>query len=343
MQREDRNYGIAIIKIFLSFAVVCCHFWAKASSNIFATILDLLRGLAVPCFALISFYYFAEAVQTRDIAKMKKRVTRLFIPYFGWAIIYFAVYSAGLRLFELNYSISVTFKDLAWQLLFGSSHVLNPVLWYIWDTIMISYVVFLVYFILPKERAVAVMACLTFFAVIMQYTQLNYRIFGNLPYESRYTLGRFLEIFPYASVGIMLYNYDMESRSKKMSWRGQIIIFVTFLFAGLLPVFQPMEKSFGYSGIQSILMSTLLVIGGMSISTIRLPDRAKGVLFVFEKNSLGIYCMHMAAGVVTGSFMRRFGIEISSIIYCMLIWIVCLIVSWVISKIPINAVKRLVN
>lgn len=347
MENKSHNYGIALLKIFLSFVVVCCHFWTRESSNLFALFFEQMRGLAVPCFVLITFYYFAKLAKSRSVERFKSRMIRLLIPYFGWAIIYFiAFYPIPLYKIFSPDGGTLMFQDLGWQLLFGSSGHLDLVLWYLWDIIVISAVIFLVYYFIPERIANYVMLGLSFLAIVMQYTQWNYNIFGSFPFEARYTLGRISEIFPYSVIGITLSDINIEKQRKSSTkWMVIAALCVLFVIVGVLPIFQSIENAFGYQGIKHIILSTSIVIIAMIIplGPSNAGQRLKDAIITIEKCGLGIFCTHLAVGSASIIIMSKLGISISPTIHCILIWLVCLVACFIISKIPNKYVRSLVN
>ena len=51
------NYGIAFTKVFLSFCVVCSHFWNPGDLAYYpVAMLNRMRGAAVPIFVLMAFF-----------------------------------------------------------------------------------------------------------------------------------------------------------------------------------------------------------------------------------------------------------------------------------------------
>ncbi len=339
---NKHNWGIAYLKIILSFFVVCCHFWIRESSDIVSLYFDQLIKLAVPCFALITFFYYSNLVKIRDISMFKSRMIRLLIPYLGWPFIYFIVYLPAYKLIGSNSGEQLTFRDLGWQLLFGSSGKLNSVLWYLWDIIVISIIIFIIYYFLPERKALYCVICLNFVSIVLQYTQVNYFIFGTLPYASKYTLGRLAEVFPYSAIGIIIADSHIIENKNNM-WKKIVLLTVFFVIIYTLPIFQPISNGFGYEGGKRIVLSTILVICAIILPFNLKNERIMKAIKYVEKCGLGIYCTHLAVGSISEKIMDKLDMSIPSIVHCILIWFFCLGACVLISRIPNRYIKSLVN
>ena len=88
---DSHNYGISLLKMLMCFEVVLIHFWKEPVSS-FLIPFDILKGLAVPTFIYIAFYYSVKTFESANNKKKYKRLFRLIYPLFGWAIIYWIIY-----------------------------------------------------------------------------------------------------------------------------------------------------------------------------------------------------------------------------------------------------------
>lgn len=75
----------------MCFEVVMCHFDLGVTSVKSYDILRISKEFAVPCFMVISFYYFAK-FDFNDLDNIKSRMLRLSVPHISWSIIIFLVY-----------------------------------------------------------------------------------------------------------------------------------------------------------------------------------------------------------------------------------------------------------
>ena len=189
----------------MAFYVVLCHFWAPGSSWI-DSIICRQRGVAVPIFFIISFYLTYRLYYTLDLHKFKKRLWRLIYPFFTWALIYYCTY---LLLYK-NAGIDVPFspKDLLWQMLLGSDRYLCPPMWYQFDLIIFTGMVFVTCKLFPKYKK-QVLVSVAIFAIMIQYSNINVDIFGKVEYELKFPLGRLAECFPLAIIGYYIADFNL--------------------------------------------------------------------------------------------------------------------------------------
>jgi fucose 4-O-acetylase-like acetyltransferase len=79
--KKAKNYGIAILRVLLSFMVVLDHFYSKRKY-----LLNILY-YHIPTFFVLSFYFTYHTFATYNISKIKLRFERIVIPYFVWSVI----------------------------------------------------------------------------------------------------------------------------------------------------------------------------------------------------------------------------------------------------------------
>ena len=88
IKKKEKNIGLLILKIYLSFNVVNTH--CLDFSNIQSHLrFFLTNSLPAPTFFIISFYFFYKSLISRNINKYRQRFQRLLIPYIVWPIIIF--------------------------------------------------------------------------------------------------------------------------------------------------------------------------------------------------------------------------------------------------------------
>ncbi len=81
------NFGIEILRAYISFSIIVIHFLKrKYNTNFF--IRFMIRGLPfyVPTFFLISFYFSYNVFTSKNIDKIRERFIRVMIPYIFWQI-----------------------------------------------------------------------------------------------------------------------------------------------------------------------------------------------------------------------------------------------------------------
>lgn len=87
---------------------------------------------------IMSFYFLTDSALCVNTAVLKKRMTKLLIPYIGWGIVYYICYTLTEIIF--NMELVNGFLDLGWQLLTGASRNLDLPLWFQADLILLTFV-----------------------------------------------------------------------------------------------------------------------------------------------------------------------------------------------------------
>ena len=87
INKKNINYGLALLKSFLSFLVIIIHNFKKNSTNN-KIILKIAynRIPTVPSFFIMSFYFMCNNLLSLNIKLLLKRLERLLIPYIIWPI-----------------------------------------------------------------------------------------------------------------------------------------------------------------------------------------------------------------------------------------------------------------
>ena len=67
-------------------------------------------------------------------------------------------------------------SDIAWQMIMGNSETLNKSMWFQFDLVFITFLLFTVIYCSPKKHDIIWVVVLFFVALFLQYTELNYRI-----------------------------------------------------------------------------------------------------------------------------------------------------------------------
>lgn len=296
---KERNIGLELLRVVLSFMVVCAHFWSYRENSGRVLYIPLkihtkFAGCAVPAFMLISFFFMADTLEGGSKSALCKRFRRLFTPYIAWPLIYFAVYIVADALRIMTNMPSIEWiRGLGWQLLLGSSPYLDPVLWFHADMIAIT-VLFAVLLRVVRHKTNMAIALIAIGAFLLQYSSINYKLFGKLPYEARYTLGRLCEVLPCACAGILIARHGCFKRIQGVS--AALVFAAALLFAAKYDVFTQQKAGFGYEGMKFLYNAAGLFTMFYLLPLNRLPLMVKkGILFL-SRYSMGVYCLHMLVG-----------------------------------------------
>ncbi|MDE6846216.1 MAG: acyltransferase [Lachnospiraceae bacterium] len=173
---DDYKVAISVLKIFMAFEVVLCHFWTiNIKTDGILGMFYFLKRIAAPTFMIISFYVCERRIAFFDLAYLKRRALQLYSPNAFWAIIYFVILWMG-QYFNNSFSCHIT--DLFWQLLFGCSKPLNGQMWFSIDLIILTFFFAIMYKILRRKFAYIMCFCIAF-SFVLQYSNINYKLWGG--------------------------------------------------------------------------------------------------------------------------------------------------------------------
>ena len=337
---KQKNYGLSLLRIWMCFEVVLCHFWTVQETEKFNIFLET-RNLAVPIFFLMSFLLTGKTMVGKlDKLRVKKRLYRLVCPQIVWSVLYFIVY----YLLDLKWNLGLEngIKDFVLQLFFG--HTINQTMWYQVDLIIITIIMLCIFGLCKEKTGIFLITILGVLSVYLQYSGWNVATFGNLPREISYPLGRITESVPFVIVGTLISHYNIEKILEKERWKMLIVLLAVIVTMFKVTIFVTPE-GFQYSGMYNICMSSAMVMAFYLLPLAKLPEMGKKVIEFVSKYTLGIYCIHRLirnlmsyllyphiAIVTPGTFSE-----------CILIFIVSFIVVFLIGKIPVRYFKDAVS
>jgi len=337
--RRNYHYGFAAAKILMCFEVVLCHFWHQADYNFLLTPFRELTLTAVPVFALISFYLTAPSFQSVEPQVVRKRMLRLCWPQAAWTFIYWIVYLAA--------GLVQGCDEFFWQLFNGHSDAMNATMWYQIVVILISALFFGVGSLLKGKRTLTAAIIIGIASLISQYTGLNHWLFSKLRYELCYPLGRFTEMLPYASLGLILADKGILDRLKNHHRRSLIgaSVVLSLTFTGIIPT---PARGFDYAGLNPILRALSIVVIVHLIPFEKVSEAVKNIIRHAAKYTLGIYCMHRLVEKLlhisgAAALLQNIHIAADSFIFCLIVYIVSYLLAVLISRIPAKLCRQLVE
>ena len=348
-KKQKYNYSIAFIKVFMSFCVICCHFWATGDPSLYpVSMMHRMRDVAAPVFILVSFLLTYKMYLEPQLPKLRQRLFRLLVPYFTWGVIYYfgcllvGVILSRIRI-ENEFVIRFTKKDLMWQLLFGCDRYLAPQFWYQFNLVVFM-VLFWLLFRFVKKGAKFILIALFVLALVSEYTGLNYYLFARFEYEIWWPTGRLTELLPCAVAGFFLSDTGVMKTLRKYSLvTAPGCIFLMLLFSYVIRIPAP-EYGFGYSGIYILIYTVLAFVLLYVLPFDRLPSAALAVLKFLAKYSFGVYCIHYLLGRIWSDIICvSNGWTRDTFMSCVLIYAASVLLSWAISLIPGKFPKMLVE
>lgn len=341
VKHKNRNYGICILKMFMAYIVVCCHFLnANYFHNFFVA---YLSKIAVPVFMFLACYFFAGQLRSINCQKLKVRLFRLYWPLISWAFIYMVVYSIAAKAFHLNNHISIS--SFFFQLLFGHGQSLNPAMWFQFVLLVISLLIFLGYKFYDfsiKSPSIFSLIMIVFLIICyyLQYSEYNYILFKDFPYGISFPFGRIIEMVPFAVASLLIFYYNIFTMfsSKQL----MCISLVGIFFSALLFKFDQMlnYQNFGYAGLSLLLASVCISAFFYSLPINNLVFQKK--LDTITSYTLGIYCMHNMLGQIITHILDKVSISINGFVLCICIYFLSYISSLIISKTGIPLLKKMV-
>lgn len=350
--RDNYNYGLAFLRIWMCFEVVIHHFrnWNGATiENLSLPLRVIYRYelIAVPVFMLSSFLLTNMSDLASDAVKIKKRFYRLFTPHIFWAIAYFLVYKF-LDLYK-GLELEKGIKYLIWQLIFGQS--LNGTEWFQVDLILIT-LFFLLAFKLFDRGAIYFVWIMGYVAVFFQYSGLNVAMFDGIKWPEDFlpgyltaSYGRIMEMIPYAVIGILITSYGALDRIKNKRWLVLLLTVFTLYLLFHYKIFTTVERSFSYAGLYLILTSTASVLLFYFLPFGCIGSVPKRIICFISKYTLSVYYMHrMVATIIYNTRLQLwFRMRIGSVYDCIVIFFCCIVIGWLISIIPVKILKQVVT
>lgn len=355
MKSDGVNYGLNLLRVFLSFCVVLCHFWHTDSKSLDGIwkLFWQMRSSAVPVFMTMTFFFAARRLAEADCAWLRRRLARLWAPFLFWSLV---SWSVAYALFQMVGAHSVTLGDLALQLLLGANNKVAGQFWFHSNLIMLTVAFFALFrFVKPNWRPVA-LGSLVLLCLVFQYTKLNLLCFGNLPTGVRQPFGRLCGTAVYAVLGISLAALkpclDAAARRTRV-FLAVASVFAIWLFVYANPCPRP---SFAFVTSQGEKMPTLGSIGLQMVALsaayfllfYHLPISGRSALRTFvewlSRYCMGVYCVHMFLGwILNEHLFARVGVMPNTFGSCILLWLVSWVFCWLVARIPLRFARQIVE
>ena len=340
-QTTNTVHGLAILRMLMCFEVVLCHFWIyDEGSSYILKCFEWLRPCAVPVFTLMSFFLMGKFFLSPTWGKAEKRFLRLIYPHLAWAIIYWVIMNVLIFIVGRGDLHGIT--DLLWQIFTGSSPDLDPVMWYQVVLILLTAAFYMI-FRRFGDRAHYILSFLLVFATAMQYAGTNYALFCGLRYELKYPLGRTLEMLPYAVMGVYIASFNIYASGAKTLRIIGIVLLSLGLLAYVLHLGNFAAPGFGYSGIGLMCAALILHTVFYRLPLQGVSEKAKRIIEIISRYTLGIYCMHFIVGRVVAKGFQHFGFEENMFAICICIYVLCYILSMIIARIPDGWGRKIVD
>ena len=247
------NYGLSILKTFLSFSVIKTHFFNRSSTKnkILICLLGKNRHIHVPCFFIMSFYFNYKCLISKDSKKNYKRFERLLIPYIFWPIIAYSI--NNIFCWYNNLKIQFTLNNLITQIILGFG-IIDP-LWFQID-LMLTMVLFLIILHIFKKYYFFVFYFIMITFYYIEYSKIHYSLFKYYKLHVTFTIIRMIMVFPFAVIGLTFGAFNIINIIK--NFRFQVFIFSIIIFF-LIDYFDVFIKLGDYNGIELNVLSICLI------------------------------------------------------------------------------------
>ena len=297
LENPKKNYGISLLRIFFIFMIICFHYdGIIGASRQYYT----LREVAAPIFMMIAFILGEKVIASNDFSIQKKRITRLLIPYLFWGVTTF------LLLFVLNLftrAFPVSFADLATQILLGNSEPIDPPLWFQWELMVLIICFIFLYRVASILKGIADHVFITLAVLIsvffyyLQYSGINATLFAGLGYGVQGSLGRFVEMWVFATAGVIIAKFDVVGKLRQHFLASLVILVI--LLADIMKdpsVLKYPATTFCYAGIPNLVIALLFVLLFMVFPFEKMPEWILKIIDLFSSYTLGIFCVHWTVG-----------------------------------------------
>lgn len=339
------NMGICLLRMMACFLVIAANNWEiNTPSSGALGWLYYLRNYSVSIFMILAFCFCEKMIATSDTDRLLKRLVKLIVPLFAWAIIYWIFYKVLSEVLYPGYNISV--KDLLWQMFTGNSIYLNSFMWFSAVLIVLTVLIFVIAFITNKFHN-PILGLLAILCIYAEYA-------GLMLFLTRYkaeiagSVGRLHEMFPLAVLGYMIAYFGLVEKSRKHWIITMLFAVVALWLIRRFGVFaDPSVQTFGYAGIKMIVTALLLVFLFFAPPLEKLPKFIRVIIEWLTKYTLGIYCMQSLVATLLHYYIshRNIGIELETytIFDCIRIYAVCYAICFLISRIPCKWTRMLVE
>ena len=333
-EKKHKNYGIAILRIILSFMVVVDHFYDLKKQKKFAHILYY----HIPTFFLMSFYYTNNTFITFNIPKIKLRFQRLVIPYIFWNIFSFILNNIYFLLLKrLCYHTIYHFIE---NLLNG--HMFIIALWFQTILIFTTLIVVIIIFSFKKEYLL-IFQIMMIVSYRFQYSGENYHFcIKYLTIHNKFTYGRFIETFPNSLSGLFIGSSNIPNKFKLYKLRT-----IIFSILGLILIskynFDENLLGFKYGGIRNNIAAVLIFLVFFFSFNIVTNKKIQKLLNIITNYTAGIYFIHNLIG--KSYFLESLlGNKIHSTFGCLIIYFISYMFCFFMDKIIGNTkLKHLIK
>ena len=328
-----RNTGIDLLRILLTVAVVGVH--------CFITDRTQAGGYAVPVFMILAFYLSAEHFLKGDPRWLGRRLLRLYVPLFVWALVVFVLdhlFLGGPLTEDAWGHCNSTWKALGVHLIGGTALCYHMQMWFIAVLVVLTAAFFLLLKGFHGRMPVRTLSMMFLVAYMLQYSGFNSWLFGLIPeFGLRVPGGRILEMVPYCCVGLVASLFKDRFAAFRVSTRIKISLVsagvLTFLVTCPVVICRH-GPGFSYSGLQGMLLA-LSALGTFAFLPIEfLPEWVAKAIAVVARYSMGVYMTHVIVARLGEKFLfPSLGIAEKTFLEALVVAAACWVLSFLLARI----------
>lgn len=337
----QHNYGVDILRIWMCFVVINCHF--SHDTSIAPAVIDFFRlfeNVAVAIFMFVSFLLCAQILNGRlQGRKIVGRIKRIAIPIVFWGLFYYALCHVIHLL--TGKGLTPTVGDLAMQLLGG--YVYNLPMWFMNVLLALTLTVVVINLIVPQKLQLHANVLFTVAALAFSLFGFTGRCVGELSAELREPLGRYFEMMPYAGMANILY---LTGFSTPTGRRRLFYCAILALCCWTLWMFREVEwpyKTFGNSSPYQYAFTVASVLLMSALPFEYIGAFLRKIISWTAHYTLGIYCMHIAVGGLFNAACSFMGLPKGTVVGSLTIFAISLTASCAIAHIPVSWAKKTVS
>ena len=285
--------------------------------------------LHVPCFLIISFYFFFSTISKRNIKKLKERIIRLYIPFLIYPLLIWSINNILYYLFHYNrFKRFISIYELIMQLLIGRK-LLN-VLWFHFGILFLTILFAIISFLFEKHY-LFVYKFLALISYVFQYSNFNYNYFTKYNPVIQFSVGMLVIIIPISVSGLLISSIDILKNLKKNRETNIIIYTISFLILFKYNLFNNLN-GFNFQGIVNNIGAILLFIIFALLPFEKIQNNVLiGFIKAITNYTGGIYYLHMIVQTYLKYNIKS--IKQGKIFGCLIIYVISYFLSFLGNKI----------
>lgn len=152
-------------------------------------------------------------------------------------------------------------------------------------------------------------------------------------------------MFPYAAIGVFLDRNRILYQCRKKRFLSLSVLMILgciVIVCNKYAIIKNPGTGYNYQGINLALISVILVMAFYLLPFDQMNDALCNLICNVSQYSLGVYAVHILIGQVMDTVFEKKAIVCNSFFQCILIFIISLLLSCMISRLPFKWCKKIV-